>query len=375
VDERYDFVPLRLLLAVEQLTRRVGVARVTRGLLDEVQQRPAQIDRGVSSSTARGCHTPAWDDGAMEVHLDTDFGGDPDDACALAMLLGWPGVEVVGITTNLDDGGTRAGCVAHVLELAGRTDIPVVAGAETSDTTGERFASTWDDVRYWPTPIRPEPSPPERALELLQAGVERGATIVAIGAFTNLARLERARPGSLGDARVVAMAGWIDAPDPGLPQWGAAMDFNAQCDTAAVEVVAASAGLTLVPLPPAMGAPLRARDLPRLRAAGPVGALIARQSEVYGADGGMTDLGRAHAGLPDDLVNFHWDPLTAAVAVGWEGATVGARVLATVVDDGIVRFVEGVDGAGERATGVVLDIDGAAFRDVFLERVEAGARN
>jgi hypothetical protein len=29
----------------------------------------------------------------MKVHLDTDFGGDPDDACALAMLLGWSGID------------------------------------------------------------------------------------------------------------------------------------------------------------------------------------------------------------------------------------------------------------------------------------------
>ena len=34
----------------------------------------------------------------MRVHLDTDIGGDVDDLCALAMLLGWPGVEVTGIT-------------------------------------------------------------------------------------------------------------------------------------------------------------------------------------------------------------------------------------------------------------------------------------
>ncbi len=32
----------------------------------------------------------------MKVHLDTDFGGDPDDACAMAMLLGWPGIEIIG---------------------------------------------------------------------------------------------------------------------------------------------------------------------------------------------------------------------------------------------------------------------------------------
>ena len=48
------------------------------------------------------------------------------------MLLGWPDVEIVGITTTIDPGGIRAGFVTRVLELAGRTDIPVAAGAEVS---------------------------------------------------------------------------------------------------------------------------------------------------------------------------------------------------------------------------------------------------
>ncbi len=33
------------------------------------------------------------------MHLETDIGGDTDDLCALAMLVGWPGVELVGVTT------------------------------------------------------------------------------------------------------------------------------------------------------------------------------------------------------------------------------------------------------------------------------------
>jgi hypothetical protein len=33
----------------------------------------------------------------------------------------------------------------------------------------------------------------------------------------------------------------------------------------------------------------------------------------------LAELGRAHAGLPDDIVNFHHDPLTCAVALGWAG--------------------------------------------------------
>ena len=65
----------------------------------------------------------------MLLHLDTDFAGDTDDACALAMVLGWPDTEVVGITTTADPEGRRAGYLAHFLELAGRADIPVAAGA------------------------------------------------------------------------------------------------------------------------------------------------------------------------------------------------------------------------------------------------------
>lgn len=43
------------------------------------------------------------------LHIDTDFAGDPDDACAVAMALGWPGAELTGITTTADPDGRRAG--------------------------------------------------------------------------------------------------------------------------------------------------------------------------------------------------------------------------------------------------------------------------
>jgi Inosine-uridine preferring nucleoside hydrolase len=114
----------------------------------------------------------------MLVHLDTDLGGDTDDACALALLLGQAGVEVAGITTVADRTGRRAGCARHCLRLAGRDGIPVIAGAGRS-----------------------------------------------------------------------------------------------------------------------MTAQLRAADLPRLRAAGPLGELLARQGEAHGQDFQMTQLGRLHAGL------------------------------------------------------------------------------
>jgi inosine-uridine nucleoside N-ribohydrolase len=305
------------------------------------------------------------------LHIDTDFGGDPDDACALAMLLGWPDVEITGITTNLDVAGQRAGCVHHYLDLADRPDIAVVAGAETSLTTGEQFASTWGDRRYWPREVAPKPSPSTAATDLLEDSIRRGATVVAIGAFTNLAQLEHAHPGVLADARMVAMAGWLEPPDDGLPNWGPEFDFNVQCDAEAARIVIDASHITFVTLPVAMHAQLRERDLDRLRASGAIGALLARQSETHAADIGMGARGLEHSRLADDLVNFHWDPLTAAVASGWSGASIEDMTLRTQLHDGILVVRRVPDG---RAHRVVVGIDSDAFTETWLTCVETADR-
>ena len=304
----------------------------------------------------------------MRIHLDTDLGGDPDDACALAMLLGWPDVELVGITTAVDPGGRRAGYVTHCLQLTGRDDIPVAAGAEVSLTTLQSAEPITDDERYWPTTIPPRPSAPGAALDLLERSIRQGATVVAIGPWTNLALLEVARPGRLGRVPVVAMGGWTQPPAAGLPAWGPEMDWNVQFDTRAAQILAATAELILVTLPVTLKAHLRAADLPRLRTCGPLGELLARQSEAYGEDHGMAELGRAHAGLPDDLLNFHYDPVACAVGAGWEGATIHQLRLQPVVDGGVLRFQPS---AGGRLMRVVAELDGASFTETWLGAVEA----
>ena len=304
----------------------------------------------------------------MRIHLDTDLGGDPDDACALAMLLGWPGVEVVGITTTIDPDGRRAGYVAHCLDLAGRADIPVAAGAGVSLST-LRVASPVE--RYWPRTLAPRPSPAGAALDLLSRSVEEGATIVGIGPYTNLAMVEVVRPGTLSRAPVVVMGGWIKAPSDDLPAWGPEMDWNVQYDTRAAEILAATAQLTLVTLPVTLKANLRATDTPRLRASGRLGELLADQSEAWAHDSGMGNLGRAHAALPDDLLNFHYDPVACAVALGWSGAAVDGVPLQTVLEGEVLRFKPDLEG---RLTRVVVDVDGERFRERWLSAVEAAQR-
>lgn len=283
----------------------------------------------------------------MLVHLDTDIGGDPDDVCALAMLLGWPDVEITGITTTHEEGGRRAGFVHEVLRLAGRAGMPVAAGAAHSMTTLVQPGRFPDDERYWGRALSPAPSHAGAALDLLERSVERGATVIAIGPFTNLALLEIARPGVLDRVPVVVMGGAFRPIDPGYPQWTADHDWNVQCDTRAAQIVEGLADLTVVPLAATVKVHLRAAHLPRLRAAGELGGLMARQAEAYLADR-RVGLADEHPRLPADLLNFHHDPLACAVAVGWDSVTFEQT----------------------EAGRVVVDVDGDAFAERWLEAIE-----
>ena len=306
----------------------------------------------------------------VRIHLDTDLGSDTDDACALAMLLGWPDAELVGITTSIDPGGRRAGYVSYCLGLAGRDEVPVAAGAEVSMTTLRFPGSIPDDERYWPSPIRARPAPAGAALDLLAQSIDDGATIVAIGPYTNLALLEVARPGSLARAPVVVMGGWVTPPEDDLPAWGPDMDWNVQCDTRAAEIVAATALLTLVTLPVTLKAHLRSDCLPRLRRAGPLGQLLVRQAEAHAEDNDMARLARDHAALPADLLNFQYDAVACAVALGWSGALVEERSLETALDGDVLRFRLTETG---RRTRVVVDIEAGDFTERWLRAVEAAA--
>lgn len=82
----------------------------------------------------------------------------------------------------------------------------------------------------------------------------------------------------------------------------------------------------------------------------------------------MAELGPSYPGLPDDLVNFQYDPVACAVALGWPGAVVEEMPLKTVTDGQVLRFEPSDDG---RLTRVVIDVDGEQFREIWLSAIEA----
>jgi inosine-uridine nucleoside N-ribohydrolase len=189
--------------------------------------------------------------------------------------------------------------------------------------------------------------------------------------LTNLALLEILRPGRLAGTRVVAMGGWFELPPLGWPRWGPDVDFNIQADARAGEILLGSeADITFVPLATAMQPQPRTVDIDALRRAGPVGELLARQSPAHAHDAGMAALAATHENLADDLVNFHWDPVAAAVAAGWSGATITPRSVRPATDTtGALRLVDADEG---RPVDVATAIDAASFASEWLHAIERG---
>lgn len=304
----------------------------------------------------------------MKLHLDTDLGGDIDDLCALAMLCKWPGVELSAVTTNQDDRGTRVGYVRYALNLAGKPEIPVAAGADASLDCYRFFPRLPDKNRYWPEPITPGPGPIERTLDLLQASIDDGAIIAGIGACTNLALLEKRNPGCLQRANLYLMGGYIFPVPSGFPQWDYTMDWNMQIDTQSALLVLERANPILVPMTVTLQTWLRRADLPALRQAGPLGQLIARQAEAWAEDQRMEPrFGKTCSGLPKDTINFQHDPLACAIALSWnDGIEIEEIPVVSEIRESWLR--QRVDPAG-KPTRVVTRVDGAKFADFWLKLV------
>jgi inosine-uridine nucleoside N-ribohydrolase len=64
----------------------------------------------------------------IPVVLDTDIGSDIDDTWALAMMLKSPELDVKLVVSDSGDTRYRSAVVAKMLEVAGRTDVPVGLG-------------------------------------------------------------------------------------------------------------------------------------------------------------------------------------------------------------------------------------------------------
>lgn len=300
----------------------------------------------------------------QQIHIDTDIGGDMDDVCALCLALAWQEVQLVGVTTEQEFDGIRAGMVQTLLALGRRPDVPVAAGAQVEAMHYRIRPGLPAEAANWPAPIVPLPGRVDKALDLLTQSIDHGAAIVCIGACTNLALLERRTPGILARANLVLMGGLLDPVRSGFPQWDFSYDWNFQQDADAARLVLQTADPLLVPITVTVETALRRRDLATLRVAQPFGPLIARQAEVHDAEYHNGDLAKTCVHVPSDLINFLHDPLAVAVAGGWrDGIEIERARIQVDIEDSWLRLHRRPDGKPLR---IVTRVDGPRFDAFWL---------
>ena len=147
--------------------------------------------------------------------IDTDPG--IDDALAILLALASPEVDLRLVTTvhgNVELAQTTENAL-RVLHLAGRSDVPVAAGAAASlvhpqpERAGHvHGAAGLGGVELAPSPAAADPRPAVVALAELLTSSPEPVTVAAVGPLTNLALLLRVFPEAAARiGRLVVMGG------------------------------------------------------------------------------------------------------------------------------------------------------------------------
>jgi len=222
------------------------------------------------------------------------------------------------------------------------------------------------EAGYWPEPIAPLKNSINEALELLKRSIEQGAIIIAIGPLTNLYLLDIKYPGILKQTEIFFTGGCVHPARSGFPDWKNEWDFNKQIDIKSAKHVLMNSNITLVQLSVTAETFLRTAYLDSLKNSGPLGRLLAKQAEEFAKDQNLTKIYKDCENIPKDIINFQYDPLTVAVALGWDGVEIKELPLIVEEKDKVLR--ERIDKTG-KIFKVATKVDGMRFSEFWLDQV------
>jgi inosine-uridine nucleoside N-ribohydrolase len=299
--------------------------------------------------------------------LDCDPGH--DDAIALMLAVASPELELVGVTTvsgnqTLPKTTTNA---LRVLELVGRSDVPVHAGAAGPLVREQHVAADVHGESGLDGPDLPQPSTAaneQHAVDFLAEQIrarDGKLTLIPTGPLTNVALLLALHPDARPE-RVVLMGGSI-----GEGNTTPAAEFNIWADPeAARRVFESGLDVTMIGLDVTHRALITDAHKERLRGSGKVGHVAAELLDFYGAfhKGRYPDLDGSPLHDPVCVAHVVFPNLVATrdafvqVDCGWEQG----------------RGRTNVDWRGRKTSGppnakVGVDIDGDAFAELIIERV------
>ena len=281
-----------------------------------------------------------------------------DDAMALLLALASPELELIGVTTVAGnqtlDKTTRNALVT--LEVAGRSDIPVAAGADAPLQRELRTAAHVHGETGLDGPELPELSAPPVDTDPGE-WLEPGVVLVATAPLTNVAGwLER----GIRPDRIVWMGGAI-----GEGNVTPAAEFNAFVDPEAAAVVFASGiPITMVGLDVTHKALFTRAHAERLRDAGRAGRFVAELSDFFQA-------------FHERSYGFDGSPIHDAMAVAHvidptllatRPANVAVETRSDYCDGRTVVDLRGVTGREPNAE-VGVDVDAERFLDLLVSRI------
>jgi inosine-uridine nucleoside N-ribohydrolase len=206
-----------------------------------------------------------------------------DDAIAILLALASPEVELVAVTTVA--GNQTLEKTTHnalkVLELAGRADVPVAAGAERPLRRELRTAAHVHGESGLDGPDLPEPTAAPvaaHAADLLAELIRPGVVLVPTGPLTNVALLLERHPGVTGRLERIAWMGGAIGEGNVTP----AAEFNAFVDPEAAAVVFGSGiEVTMIGLDVTHKALFTRAHADRVRGTGTAGRAVAELSDFF----------------------------------------------------------------------------------------------
>jgi purine nucleosidase len=316
------------------------------------------------------------------VILDTDVGTDVDDALAIALALASPELMVEGITTVHADAPLRARIARRLLQLAGRPEIPVIAGASQPLAMPLPARFHWNP-RLWghegagllsPEERIPTADPTATIDEAARFIIERVAacpgelSLITVGPLTNVARalrLEPRLPHWIGDLTI--MGGMVDATQ--VP-WPPVLETNLNADPGAAEIVFASEiPITLIGfevttqvfLTPAHRADMRAWRRPL------TDALVRLMEQMLESFAEFSHAMQLPADIFQEERTYMHDPLAVYAAANSRYVTARRMHVALEVDDNVLRTQPYADRKPNMR--VCVAVDAPAFVDLWLRRV------
>ena len=153
----------------------------------------------------------------IPVIIDTDVGTDVDDMWALAFALRCPELDIRLITTCTGNVEYRAALVAKLLEVAGRTDIPIGLGLSL-DAAPEPQKAWIEDYQLDLYPGVVLKDGVSAICDTVNQS-ENAVTLIAIGPLPNIAAALQRAPSIIENSKFIGMhgslrIGYLGAPKP-----------------------------------------------------------------------------------------------------------------------------------------------------------------